>query len=187
MARTEVLVGVITRAHGVRGEVAVTLRTDEPERRFAPGAVLRPEDGSRSGEVKTFTVVRTREHQRHLLVTFAELADRNAAEAAKGVRLVAEVDDDESPTGDDEYFDRQLVGLSVFRAGSPDTDQVGQVVAVLHLPAQDVLEIKTESGRQLVPFVSDLVPEVDLEQGRVVVADVPGLLDPDDAESGDDQ
>jgi 16S rRNA processing protein RimM len=177
MALTEIIVGVIIRPHGIRGEVVVDLRTDEPERRFRAGEVLRPEQGSgthRPAPDATFTVARTREHQRHLLVTFDEITDRNAAEAAKGVRLVAEVPDDERPTGDDEYFDRQLIGLSAIHQGSDEL--IGTVTAVLHLPAQDVLEIRTDSGQQLVPFVSDLVPEVDLDRQRVVVADLAGLL-----------
>jgi 16S rRNA processing protein RimM len=172
---TEITVGVIARAHGVRGEVVVELRTDEPERRFAPGEVLRPEEGS-----GTFTVARTREHQGRWLVTFEEVPDRNAAEGVRGVRLVAQVPEDERPTGQDEYYDRQLVGLAVHTADSDDL--IGRVASVLHLPAHDVLEIATGEDLRLVPFVSELVPVVDLEAGRIVLSPVSGLLD-DDAET----
>lgn len=174
---TEITVGVIIRAHGVRGEVVVDLRTDEPERRFAPGEVLHPEEGG-----GTFTVVRTREHQGRWLVTFAEIGDRNAAEEARGVRLAARVPADERPTGDEEYYDRQLIGLSVLTEDS--ADPIGRVAAVLHLPAQDVLEITTTDGNRLVPFVSELVPVVDLEAGHVVLAPVEGLLE-DSPEAAD--
>jgi len=167
---TEITVGVITRAHGVRGEVVVDLRTDEPERRFASGAVLHSESGT-----NTFTVVSTREHQTRWLVTFAEIPDRNAAEAARGVRLVAQVSDDERPDDDEEYYDRQLVGLAVHTGDS--AQPLGTVTAVLHLPAQDMLEISTADGTRLVPFVSELVPVVDLGAGRVVLAPVAGLLE----------
>ena len=167
---TEIIVGVIVRAHGVRGEVVVALRTDEPERRFAPGQVLHSEQ-----EGSTFTVVGTREHQGRWLVSFAEIGDRNAAEAARGVRLVAQVPVDERPDDDEEYYDRQLVGLAVHTEESPDP--IGRVNAVLHLPAQDVLEISTADGTRLVPFVSELVPTVDLGAGRVVLAPVAGLLE----------
>ncbi|QDP96329.1 ribosome maturation factor RimM [Microlunatus elymi] len=196
MDLTEIVVGVITRAHGVRGEVAVSLRTDEPERRFAVGQVLRAEPGSgRTGGApgnftpntftpNTFTVVRTRDHQGRWLVTFAELTDRNAAEAARGIRLVADVPADERPADDEEYYDRQLVGLSVRLQGVDGP--IGTVKSVLHLPAQDVLEIRTDHGIRMVPFVSELVPEIDLETGRVLVADVAGLLD-DDLDEADDQ
>ena len=57
-----------------------------------------------------------------------------------------------------------------------DRVRVGEVVAVLHLPAQDVLEVRTGAGLRLVPFVADLVPEVDLERGVLTVADREGLL-----------
>jgi 16S rRNA processing protein RimM len=187
MAMTEIAVGVITRAHGVRGEVTVDLRTDEPERRFTPGAVLRAEPGSgrnRAAADLTFTVVRTREHQGRWLVTFAEIADRTAAEAVRGIRLVAEVPDDETPTGEDEFYDRQLIGLAVVVEGS--TEPVGTVTSVLHLPAQDVFEIDTNDGVRLVPFVSDLVPEVDLSAGRIVVSDVAGLLTDADEPTADE-
>jgi 16S rRNA processing protein RimM len=175
MALTEIAVGVITRAHGIHGEVVVDLRTDEPERRFTPGTVLRSEstDRARGSATTAFTVVRTREHQGRWLVTFAEIPDRTAAEAVRGARLIAEIAEDERPTGKDEYYDRQLVGLTV--VVEPD-DRIGTVRSVLHLPAQDVLEIDTGSGVRLVPFVTELVPDVDLDAGRIVVADVAGLL-----------
>jgi len=180
---TEITVGVIVRAHGVRGEVVVDLRTDEPERRFAPGEVLRSQSGTgtlRQGQDSTFTVVSTREHQGRWLVTFAEIPDRNAAEAARGVRLLARVSDDERPDDAEEYYDRQLVGLAVYTDDSPQP--IGTVTAVLHLPAQDVLEVATADATRLVPFVTELVPTVDLDAARVVLAPVAGLLeDLDDA------
>lgn len=180
---TEITVGVIVRAHGVRGEVVVDLRTDEPERRFAPGEVLHPDASDRDRGSGTFTVLRTREHQGRWLVTFAEIPDRNAAEAARGVRLVAQVPVDERPTGDDEFYDRQLIGLSVHAEGT--VEPVGRVTAVLHLPAHDVLEIATADGDRLVPFVGELVPTVDLEAGLIVVAPVAGLLDDEDDGASD--
>jgi 16S rRNA processing protein RimM len=118
-------------------------------------------------------VASTRWHAGRLLVGFAGLDDRTAAEAVRGVRLVVDVDPDERPEDPGEYYDRQLVGLEVRTAeGAP----MGEVVAVLHLPAQDVLEVRTADGPRLVPFVADLVPEVDLEHQVLTVADRAGLL-----------
>jgi 16S rRNA processing protein RimM len=165
----DTLVGVIGRPHGVRGEVAVELRTDEPERRFAPGQILREEGGTR-----LFTVRSVRDHSGRLLVRFAELADRAGAEAARGTLLIAAVEPNERPAEPGEFYDRQLIGLRVTR---PDGTDVGTVESVLHLPAQDVLEIQTAAGARLVPFVEALVPDVDLEAGRLTVVDVVGLLD----------
>jgi 16S rRNA processing protein RimM len=170
-----VIVGVIERAHGVGGEVAVELRTDEPERRFAAGQVLREEGGSR-----VFTVRSVRDHSGRLLVKFAELDDRAAAEAVRGALLITTVERDERPAEPETFYDRQLIGL---KATSPDGVDVGIVGSVLHLPAQDLLEIETTTGTRLVPFGSVLVPEVDLAAGRLTVADIPGLLDDrDDAD-----
>ena len=164
-----VVVGVIGRPHGVRGEVAVELRTDEPERRFAPGQVLYEDEGTR-----LFTVQSARDHAGRLLVRFAELADRAAAEVVRGTLLVATIEPDERPAESGEFYDRQLIGL---RARTPNGADIGLVGSVLHLPAQDVLEIETAAGTRLVPFVEVLVPQVDLDAGYLTVADVAGLLD----------
>ena len=152
----------------MRGEVAVELRTDEPDRRFAAGAVLRPEGGGR-----TLVVATARRHAGRLLVRFDQLDDRDAVTELRGVRLVADVDAGERPGDAEEFYDRQLVGLRVLdAAGSP----AGTVTAVAHLPSQDLLEVATPGGPRLVPFVSALVPVVDLAAGEVRLADVAGLL-----------
>lgn len=168
----EVVVGVVGRAHGLRGEVVIDLRTDEPERRFAIGQVLRFEDAQR-----TLTVSSVHDHSGRMLVTFDELADRTAVEGVRGTRLVVDVEADEVPMDADEFYDRQLVGL---RVRSADGADVGEVGAVVHLPAQDALEVVTAHGTRLVPFVADLVPEVDLTEGFVRLAEVPGLLTDED-------
>lgn len=168
----ETVVGVIGRAHGIRGEVIVDVRTDEPEVRFRAGAVLRAEDSSR-----TFTVLLARDHSGRLLVKFAELADRTAVEQVRGIRLVAEVPADATPEEEGVYYDRQLIGLRVEDAAGID---VGTVAAVVHLPGQDLLELDTEHGARMIPFVEALVPVVDLAAGCLQLADVPGLLTDED-------
>lgn len=168
----DVVVGVIGRAHGIRGEVVIDVRTDEPDRRFAPGLTLRAESSSR-----VLTVDSARDHSGRLLVKFAELADRTAAEQARGTVLVTGVDPAELPEQADEYYDRQLVGI---RALAADGTELGVVTAVLHLLMQDVLEIDTPAGPRLVPFVAAIVPEVDLGAGTLTVADLTGLLEDED-------
>ena len=180
MATVEVVVGRIGKAHGVRGEVSVEPRTDEPDRRFAVGAVLgvRTPRGDVPGGADrpaVVTVSRTRWHQSRLLVTFAEAEDRTAAEALRGLTLVADVDASETPADPEEFYDHQLVGCQVF---TTDGRPVGEVADVLHGGGQDLLSVKTDLGEALVPFVSALVPTIDLAARRVEVADRPGLLSP---------
>lgn len=166
----EVLVGTVGRAHGLRGEVSVRVRTDEPERRFAVGADL-------STPQRRLRVAATRAHARALLVTFAGISDRSSAEELRGADLWARVPAGEVPASADEYYDRQLVGLAVQnRAG----ETVGQVSEVVHLPAHDSLVVQTHHGFYQVPFVAELVPVVDVDAGYVGIAEVGGLLgDPD--------
>lgn len=169
MAETvEVIVGIIGRAHGIRGDVGIDLRTDEPERRFGPGTRLRVEGGGRS-----LTVAQTRDHSGRLLARFEECSDRTTAESLRGAVLVVDVDADERPADAEEYYDRQLTGLRVLDAAG---DEVGSIADIIHLPEQDLLEVRTPSGNRLVPFVRALVPMVDLAAGIVQLANVPGLL-----------
>ena len=162
-----VVVGRIGRAHGLRGEVFVEPRTDEPDRRFAVGNSLRTPTGH-------LTVAATRVHSGRLVVRFEELADRGAAEAARGTELVCAIDPAERPEDPEEFYDHQLVGLQVeTTAGEP----VGELVRIEHGAAQDLLVIGTTQGEVLFPFVAALVPEVDVPGRRVVVDDRPGLLE----------
>ncbi|MGA8846239.1 MAG: ribosome maturation factor RimM [Nocardioides sp.] len=173
----EVVVGRIGKPHGLRGEVTLELRTDEPERRYSPGAVLRAEAPRGSAFAhRSLTVTSTRWHQSVLLVRFAELGDRNQAEAARNVLLHATILTDVTPDDPDEYYDHQLVGLA---AHDLDGVHLGEVTGLVHGGAQDLLAIKALDGRAtLVPFVMALVPEVDLAGRRVVIADRPGLVAP---------
>src|SRR5579884_2179947 len=122
----QLVVGRIGRAHGIKGEVTVEVRTDEPELRLAPGAVLATDPPSAG----PLTVESGRVHSGRLLLRFAGVGDRTAAEALRGTLLIAEVDPDERPEDPDEYYDHQLVDLDVVTvSGEP----VGRVTEVLHL------------------------------------------------------
>lgn len=170
----QLTVARIGRAHGLRGELALDLRTDDPEERFAIGAVLSTD---RAG-VGPFTVTRTREQQGRWVVAFAEVPDRSAAEALRGVSLVVEEDVSDE---DDAWYPHELAGLRVEHV---DGRVLGVVVGLEHLPAQDVLVVQ-ETGhgqaRTLVPFVRAIVPVVDVAGGRVVLDPPGGLLASDAA------
>jgi 16S rRNA processing protein RimM len=170
------VVGRIGRAHGLRGEVLVDVRTDEPETRLAPGAVLATDPGTAG----PLTIASGRVHSGRLLLHFSGVADRTAAEALRGVLLLADVDPDALPDDDDEWYDHQLVGLDVVD-GDPAAGAavIGEVREVLHLPGHDVLAVARPDGTEvLVPFVAEIVPEVDIEANRLVVTAPPGLLAP---------
>jgi 16S rRNA processing protein RimM len=167
----DLVVGRIGRPHGIRGELTVEVRTDDPETRFAPGAVLRTEPAER-GPV---TVEEVRSRPGGLVVAFAGIADRTAAEALRGTVLVV---DSESlpPLADaEEWYDHQLIGLAAVTA---DGDRLGELTEVVHAPGCDLLVVRDPDGREhLVPFVREIVPTVDVPGGRVVVTAPEGLFD----------
>jgi len=163
----ELTVATIGRAHGLRGEVALDLRTDDPELRLADGQVLRTVPAS-SGPL---TVVSTRIQNGRWHVAFAELGDRTAAEQARGIELVVDVDASDE---EDAWYPHELAGL---RAELQDGTVVGEVVGLDHLPAYDMLVVReTDGTRTLVPFVRVMVPVVDVAGGRVVLDPPGGLL-----------
>ncbi len=169
------VVGEIVRPHGIRGEVVVNVRTDEPAERFAPGSVLVTDPGAGAPGPPTLTVEAARPHQGRLIVAFAGVSDRDLAESLRRVVLCVDSADVPPPTDPDEFHDSQLVGLAaVDSAGEP----LGDVVRIEHAPASDLLVLRRPDGRTaLVPFVSAIVPTVDLAAGRVVITPPDGLLD----------
>lgn len=163
----QLTVATLGRPHGLRGEIALDVRTDRPEDRFAVGAVLQTVPAA----VGPLTVLSTRVINGRWHATFAEIPDRTRAEEVRGVELVveAEVSDEE-----DAWYPHELVGL---RAERPDGEVVGEVVGLEHLPAQDALVVREPGGaRTLVPFVREIVPVVDVPGGRVVLDAPHGLL-----------
>jgi 16S rRNA processing protein RimM len=164
-------VGQIVRPHGIRGEVVVDVRTDEPEARFAAGTTLATENGG----PPSLTVEAVRPHQGRLLVTFDGVYDRDLAERLRGVRLCVDSEQVPPPEDPDEFNDHQLVGLT---AVTPAGELVGEVASIDHAPASDLLVLRRPDGRSaLVPFVKAIVPEVDLAAGRLVVDPPAGLFD----------
>ncbi|ADP79142.1 ribosome maturation factor RimM [Pseudofrankia inefficax] len=174
-----IVVGRIGKPHGVRGDVTVEVRTDLPDRRFAPGSKL-----DRSGGGPDLVIEDSRWHSGRLLVRFEGVADRTGAESLRGVVLTIDadlagdaVDPDEADEGGEFWWDRDLVGL---RAVTPDGSPLGEVTDVVHTAAGELLAIGTPTGGEhLVPFVREIVPTVDRAGGLLVVDAPPGLLDLD--------
>lgn len=172
----QLVVGRIGRAHGIKGEVTVEVRTDEPELRLGPGAVLATDPAG----VGPLTIETGRVHSGRLLLRFAGVGDRTAAEALRNTLLIAEVDPEETPEDPEEFYDHQLMDLDVVTV---DGTAVGRITEISHLPSQDLFIVERPDGSEvMIPFVSEIVTKIDLE-GQVAVIDPPrGLIDADEAE-----
>ncbi|CAM2892595.1 ribosome maturation factor RimM [Saccharomonospora xinjiangensis] len=172
----QVVVGRVVKPHGIRGELTVDVRTDSPEQRFAPGAVLAAR--ARDGSTRRLTVAAVRPHGGRLLVRFTEVPDRNAAEEARGLTLLADAEDLPPIEDPDEFYDHELEGL---RAELTDGTVVGTVREIIHSPGGELLSVEVGepgTGREvLVPFVTAIVPRVDVAEGRIVLDPPEGLLD----------
>ncbi|MGP5033522.1 ribosome maturation factor RimM [Brachybacterium alimentarium] len=173
MSTLDVIVATIGRAHGLRGEVALILRTDQPEERFQRGAsfVVDAPTGRR-----TLTVHGTRLQQDRWYVSFEEVTDRSDAESLRGVELTMAVDAEEEADEDpDAWYLSQLKGLPVRHIDGRD---LGIVQGIDHYPAQDLLVVRTSDRRRVqLPLVEQLVPEIDLEAGIVTANPPAGLFD----------
>jgi len=172
--RTQLRVGRLVKAHGLKGALKLELYTDDPEGRFVPGATFTLQVPTSSPwHGKTLTVREFRWMNSHAVAFFEGVDDRSGAEEL--VRAILWIDEDAaaSPVEDDAWYDHQLVGLDVVRDG----EVVGRVARVDHMPAQDLLIVTAGEREVLVPFVKAIVPEVDVAAGRVVVTPPPGLFE----------
>jgi 16S rRNA processing protein RimM len=185
------VVGQIGKPHGIRGEVSVHMRTDEPEERFVAGSAFTTEV-PRDRRVSTgpaapatpgvafrvpgrLVVESVRWHQGYGIVQFEGIHDRDVADALRGVLLQVDSAELTPPDDPDEFHDHQLLGL---RVESLDGAELGTVDRIDHAPASDLIVLKKAGGgTALIPFVSRLVPTVDLAAGRILVDLPEGLLD----------
>ena len=168
-----VVVGRIGRPHGIRGEVTVEVRTDEPDRRFAPGTVLYVH-----GSGRQLVVDRIHWHSGRLLLTVEGILDRTGAESLRGFVVEVERGVDDTPDDPEEFYDSALTGCTV---EGLDGGTLGVVTEVVHLPSQDMLAIRTSDERDLlVPFIALFVPTVDIAARRIVIDPPAGLIDSED-------
>ena len=167
------VVGRIGKPQGIRGEVTVQVRTDDPEARFASGAVLLTDPPERG----PLTVAGSRDQNGRLVLSIAGVEDRTAAEALRDTLLQVDASTLPPPEDDDEFHDHVLRGMA---AQLPGGRPVGQVVDVLHLPHGDVLVVQPQpagAAEILVPFVKAMVPVVDVAARMVTIDPPDGLLE----------
>ena len=175
----ELVVGRVAKSHGVKGEVVVDVRTDDPEQRFAVGAVLRGRKPRTQTDTVSYTVEAARDHSGRLLLRLKGIDDRAEADALRGTLFVVESDDLPPSEDPDEFYDHELEGLKVQLLDGTD---VGVVREVLHSAAGELLSIRPTDGSRteiLVPFVAAIVTSVSLADGVVVIDPPEGLLDPE--------
>ena len=169
----------IGKPHGIRGEVTVQVLTDAPEDRFVPGTEFVVEPASAG----PLTVHSARWNKDILLLAFEEIETRNEAETLRGAKLFIETE--ELDEDDDEgWYEHELVGLEA-RVGS---QVVGKISGLNTMPVQDLLVVETPDGKEiLIPFVEQIVPEVNVEEGYVLVTPPAGLFEINTEQEGSDE
>jgi 16S rRNA processing protein RimM len=170
----DLVVGRLGRPHGVHGEISVEVRTDEPELRFAKGSKLSLKESNNQ-----LTVLSSRWHQEKMLVKFEEITDRDLANEIKGKTLTIKIDPNSIETKKDQYYEFQLAGLKVIDKNDKTLGQIKEVITNL---AQDLLVVETVDKREvLVPFVKQIVTNVDLDKKQVIMDPPTGLFDDENA------
>jgi len=171
---TKLRVGRFLKAHGLKGAIKLELYTDSPNERFVPGAVLElqvPEESPWFG--KSVTVSELKWFNSSPVLFLKDVADRTQAESLIKAILLVEQPLDVSPQEPDAWYDHQLAGLKVMRDGA----EIGTLIRVDHMPAQDLLVIKTEEAEVLLPFVKAFVPKVDVSAGVIEITPPGGLFE----------
>jgi 16S rRNA processing protein RimM len=160
-------IGRIVRSHGVRGEVRVAVYTDMPERFTWLKSVYVGEENPQA-----VTVEKVRFHKDQVILKLAGYESRDVAESLRG--LLLQVPEDEAiPLEEGEYFLYQLVGLAVY---SDEGEHLGELVELLETKANSVFVVKGSRGEVLLPDTTEVVREIDFENGRMTVHLLPGLL-----------
>ncbi|MDQ6753989.1 MAG: ribosome maturation factor RimM [Actinomycetota bacterium] len=174
----QVQVARIGKPHGIRGEVTVQVLTDAPDDRFVPGMDVVVEPAT----LGPLTLRSARWNKDILLLGFDQISTRNQAETLRGARLFVDSDEVEDDD-DDAWYEHELVGLEA-RVGS---EVVGKVIGLSTMAVQDLLLIENADGEEiLVPFVTEIVPEVNVDGGYVRLTPPPGLFELNSDSATDD-
>ena len=177
------LVGKIVNTQALRGEVRVMATTDFPEERFKIGATLAIFNGDKL--VETVEVDGHRLHKNFNLLHFKGKDNINDVEKFKGFDLkVAGTEREADELDENEFYYDDIIGLEVY---TTDETYLGKVREITSLPSNDVWAIqRPNKGKDiLIPYIEDIVLEIDLDDNRVVIEPMDGLIDDVDVEKGD--
>lgn len=167
-----VRVGIIIKPHGIHGELKVKPLTDSPNRFHSLSEIFMiPVDGDNSFSAKIESV---RLHQNRVLIKLDCINSVNEAETVIGYEICINREECiELPS--DTYFAFDLIGLKVL---SPVGEYVGTIADVLSSPGQDLLVVKKKNNKKvMIPFVAEIVTDISIDQKRIKIQDLPGLLD----------
>ncbi len=166
------VIGQVVGAHGVLGELKVQILTEDA-RRF--GLLEQVYVGLEDEEPVAWSLEGYRLHTGRALLKLKGCDDRTAAAAMRGY-LVQVPREEAIPLEEGEYFEHQILGLEVWTSAG---ELLGEVVDILYTAANEVYVVQGPNlGRRelLIPAIEDVVLEVDLEAGRLVVELLEGLL-----------
>jgi len=164
-----VLVGVVAKAHGLRGEVVVKVMSDAPER-FAPGSEMTAA-APESVHARPLRVATSRPFQGRLLVRFEGIESREEAETIHGQALTI-ARSQVTPLPEGKHYQFELVGLAVRTAGG---EALGRVTDIFSTGSNDVLVVDDDENEILIPMLEGVIVSVDLEGKSLVVEPPPGL------------
>lgn len=165
-------VGEIVNIHGIRGELKIIPHTHFAEQRFAKGSklvIVTPNGGKADVTVQT-----SRLHKKSYIVSFKEFSNINEVEKFKGSLL--KIDEEyQDELEEDEYYYHEIIGCM---AVTEEGEELGEIIEILTPGANDVWVIKRPKGKQLlIPVIDDVVLEVDVDNKKVIVSLMEGLLD----------
>ncbi|MCR8968768.1 ribosome maturation factor RimM [Facklamia sp. 7083-14-GEN3] len=164
----------IVNTFGIKGQLKLLMDTDFIEERFArDNRLFIMKDGKNIQEV---TVENIQEHKGSYLVKFKEFNNINQVESFKGLTLAISAKDQQE-LEEDAYYHHQIIGLSVY---TDQGEKLGTIKEIMALGSNDVWVVKAEKAKQkdiLLPFIDDVVKEVNLTEGRVLVELMEGLVD----------
>jgi 16S rRNA processing protein RimM len=163
-----IAIGRVIRPHGVRGELAVEVLTDFPER-FDTIETIYLGDQQQADE---WQVASTRWHKDRILLTLPGCEDRTSAEVLRGLLVQIPIEEAMS-LPEDEYYPYQLIGLNVV---TTEGEELGRLSEVIFTNANEVYVVVGPRGQMLLPAIADVVDRVDLDTGRMVVKLIDGLL-----------